>query len=89
MGNVTHRKNHKKKLAARKNKIQQQKNMYKKFMDKQIAAIQEQIRNKQTTNIDLTAPAKDDTSVNEPIVPGHQELQDTLQNLEKAADGIK
>jgi hypothetical protein len=89
MGNVTHRKNHKKKLAARKNKIQQQKNTYNKFMQKQIAAIQEQIRNKQTTNIDLTAPATDDTSVDTPIVPGHQELQDTLQNLEKAADGIK
>jgi len=89
MGNVTHRKNHKKKLAARKNKIQQQKNMYKKFMDKQIAAIQEQIRNKQTTNIDITAPAKDDTSVNITQDPGKAVLESTLHNLEKAADGLK
>ena len=89
MGNSRHRPKHKKKLAARKNMIQQQKNMYKKFMQKQIAAIQEQIKNGQSSTVDLTAPAKDDTSVQVTQDPGKAALESTLHNLEKAADELK
>lgn len=88
MGNSTHRPKHKKKLAARKNQIQQQKNMYKKFMDKQLANIQEQIRNKQTTNIELAPPA-DDSSVVLTQDPGHDILVEDAKIIEDIIDGTK
>lgn len=87
-----HRKKHKAKVKARSEKVQQQKNMYKKFMQKQIAAIQEQMKNNQSTAVNIGTPDGhiNDTAVDiKTTVPGQPELEVTLKNLEAAADGIK
>lgn len=52
MGNVTHRPKHKKKLAVRKTRIAAEKAQYKKFMQKQMDRIQEQIRMQQASTKD-------------------------------------
>lgn len=47
------RKNHKQKLAARQNKIGQQKSRYNKFMQEQMAMIEEQMKNQQARQINV------------------------------------
>jgi len=91
MGVSKHRKKHKEKVKLRKEKIIQQKNMYKKFMQKQMAAIQEQMANKQSTAVNIGTPDGqiNDTAVDIKTASIQQELDSALKNLEQAADGIK
>lgn len=90
MGNSKHRKNHKQKLAQRKTAIEHGKNQYKKFMKQQIEAIHQQIANNKSTSVNMGPVLNPDTSVStDNNAPHQKELENTLQNLEKAADGLK
>lgn len=62
------RKNHKTKLAARQNKIGQQKSRYNKFMQEQMAMIEEQIKNQQAQQINVADEMIDITKTQPPIL---------------------
>lgn len=62
MGVTKHRKKHKEKANQRKNAIALQKVQYKKFMQKQIEAIQAQIAANQSTNINAAIAADSEST---------------------------
>lgn len=87
MGNTSHRKKHKQKLAARKTKIAQGKNSYKKFMKEQIELIQDQIKNNQATTLDIRNTS--DTTVSTANEEANPALEKLLEQATKLHDGIK
>lgn len=67
------RKKHKAKLAQRKTMIAQAKNSYKKFMQKQIDMIQEQMKQNASKNIDH--------AITNPDIVAPTQVTNTLENV--------